>query len=296
MSNDAPDFARPHHLTTRETMLRPEARNASQSAGNMTVSYGLDDGMLVEFYEDPEFMEYLSKQVGHPIYRMRIMTRIIQPGNTKTVWCHQTKGIEYEMVIDPESREYHTNWDIQEVCDNGDVPEPVKYPNAWNKFMRKGISADTGHPIEEWGTVSRSYAMSLKAMHVHTVEALASLSDIQAQNIMGAIKYRDLAKAYLDDRVKTEIVAREQEKAARYEEQCANQARQIEALQQHVLALQSRLNGGEGAAPAGGRLIESTEVGSQLGKYNEAERTRQMSTSDARKRHKIPVADPKAAA
>jgi hypothetical protein len=283
-------FAGPHSLTTRETMLRPDSRNASQSPGQLTVSYGMDNGMLVEFFEEPEFMEYLSKQTGHPIYRMRIMTRIIQPGNTKTVWVHQTKGIVYEMVIDPDSKEYHTAWDIQEICDNGDVPEPNKYPNAWNKFQRKGISADTGHPVEEWGAISRSYAASLKAMHIHTVEALAALSDQAAQSIMGAIKYRDLAKAYLDERDKLAIVAKAQETATRLEEVTASQAKQIESLQQHVLALQARLNGTEQPAPS--RMqAEGTQIAGQLGDYNKKEGTRQMSVKEAKGRHKIPVDD-----
>ena len=287
--NDAPDFAPPHHLTTREATMRPGGRNERMSSGDGTVSYGLDEGMLVEFYEEPEYMEYLSKATGHPIYRQRIMTRIIQPGNTKTIWVHQTKGIEYEMVTDPESGEYHTNWDILEVCENGDPPEPTKYPKAWAKFLRKGISADTGHPIEQWGTVSRSYAESLKAMHIHTVEALAGLSDTAAQSMMGAMKYRDLARAYLDDRAKTEVVAKEQERAARFEEIASQQAKQIEALQQHVMALQSRINN---ASEPGGRVQSAgPAIGPELATYNKAEGARQMSVKDAKRKHKIPVPD-----
>lgn len=268
---DAPDFAAPRDL---------------RKDGSNTVSYGLDDGMLVEFFEEPEHMEYLSKTVGHPIFRMRIMTRIMQPGNRNTVWVHATKGIQYEMVIDPDSGEYHTNWDILEVCDNGDPPEPNKYPTAWSRFMRKGVTADSGLPIEQWGTVTRSYAESLKANHIHTVESLAGLTDQAAQSIMGAVKYRDLARAYLDDGKRMQIVAREQERAARLEEQCQTQSRQIESLQQHVMALQHQIAGGQ-VPQAAGRMVESAPV--------IAQELRAMSKQQAQKKHKIPGPDNKAA-
>ena len=69
--SDLPDFAPPRDL---------------RKDGTMAVSYGTDDGMIVEFFEEPLYMEYLSKSIGHPIYRMNIMTRIMQPGNRNTVW------------------------------------------------------------------------------------------------------------------------------------------------------------------------------------------------------------------
>jgi hypothetical protein len=273
--NDVPNFAPPRDL---------------RKDGSMSVSYGMDDNMLVTFFEEPLYMEFMSKQVGHPVFQNRIMTRIVQPGNNKTVWVHQTKGIKYDMVFDPASGEYHTDWEEMEVCENGEVPEHLKYANAWKRFMRQGVSADTGVPVEEWGAITKSYAMSLKAMHVHTVEALAGLSDQAAQSIMGAIKYRDLAKAYLDEREKTRIVAREQEKATRAEEENVDLKRQIENLRQHVLTLQSQLNqrpGGQPLTPA----MTSQEVGAQLATYNETERGRQMSVKDAKRKHKIPLDD-----
>lgn len=60
------------------------------------VSYGADDGLLVEFYLKPVLMESASKVEGHPIYEDRIFTRIVAPGNTKTTWDHETKGIRYD--------------------------------------------------------------------------------------------------------------------------------------------------------------------------------------------------------
>ena len=278
------DFAPPHSLRTRESQLRPGSANARESSGNMTVSYGTDDGMIVEFFEEPLFMEYLSKQVGHPIFRLQIMTRIRQPGNRNTVWVHATKGISYDMAVDPESGEYHTDWDIMEACENGDMPEPVKYPNAWNRFMRKGVMADSGMPIEQWSVITRSYAESLKASNVHTVEALAALTDNAAQNIMGAIKYRDLARAHLDERKRSEIVSREQERASRWEEDSKQKAKQIEGMQATILALQSQMAELRGVAPPSGD--RQPHVAAAI-----APQLKQMSATNARKKHKIPGPD-----
>lgn len=282
----SPEFAAPHHIGSRDVQLRPGSQNARESSGSGTVSYGLDQGMLVEFFPQQVHMEYLSKTTGHQIFQERIHTRIVMPGNRQTVWVHETKGVVYEMALDPESGEYHTVWDILEVCENGDVPEPNKYPNAWSRFMRKGISTDVGMPIEQWGTISRSYAESLKANHIHSVEALAALSDLQCQNIMGAVKYRDLAKAHLDDGKRVQILAREQERATQAEERLAVQAKQIEALQQHVMSLQSRLQGTEAPAPAGRIVTQTATIPDQL---------KSMSVKQAKGKHRIPPREGEAA-
>ena len=267
---DVPDLAGPRDI---------------RKDGTGAVIYGSDDGMLVEFHEGQIYMEYLSKQLGYPIFAMRIFTLIRQPGNRNTVWDHETKGIAYETVVDGASGEYHTSWDVLEVCENGDVPEPAKYPAAWNRFLKKGISADSGVPIEQWGTVTRSYAESLKSQNVHTVEALAGLSDQSAQNIMGAIKYRDLARAYLDDRQKGVIVAKEQERAARFEELYQQGQKQLTDLQAAFAQLQAQLAGGGNAPlPSGMRPANQSEA-IQAGLQG----VKQMSTADAKKKHKIPA-------
>lgn len=287
--SDAPDFAPPVTLTTRESLIRPGQQNERHSAGGMTVQYGMDAGMMVTFYEEPEHQEYLSKQVGHPIYAMRIMTRIVMPGNRTTVWVHKTKGISYQTVVDPQSGEYHTDWEIMDQCENGDPPEPVKYPNAWNAFLRKGISANDGHPIEQWGTVTRSYAESLKANHIHTVEALAGLTDGAAQNIMGGIKYRDLARAYLSEREALSVVSREQEKSAKAEEENRHLREQIAALQAHVLNLTQRQNALEGRPMEAGRIVGSMPANSA--ELAAAGQVQQKSVEEAKRKHKIPPRD-----
>lgn len=299
--NEAPDFAAPHHLGT----ARQGGRNSSNiDNSSATVSYGLDEALFVEFYPENVHMEYLSKVSGHPVYQERIFTRIIMPGNRLTVVVHQTKGITYETVQDPDSGEYLTNWEVMEQQENGDQVEPEKYPNAWRRFMKKGTRSDQGHPVEEWGTLTRSYAASLKAQNIHTIEALASLSDSMAQNIMGAIKYRDLAKAYLDDAARVAIVSKEQERASRFEEQTTIQARQIEQLQAELMRLQHLIQTGSQPSMSDSRLaggIVGQEI-ADLNRKRQAEGThnpggvKKMTKAEVNSKHKIPAGKPGEAA
>jgi hypothetical protein len=251
--------------------------------GSGMVAYGNDDGMLVEFHDENFFMEYLSKVSGSPIYQTRIYTRILQPGNRNTVWDHLTKGIEYEMVEDPDTHEYHTSWNVLEVCENGDIPEPIKYPKAWARFLKKNIEADVGYPVEQWGTITRSYAQSLKAQNIHTVEALANLNDQQAQSIMGALRYRDLAKAFLDEKQRTMIVAREQERAAKFQELSETQAKQIAEMRDILQGLQAQL-----ANQPGG---PQPKIDRRTSEYRNAQNEmKQMTRKQANKKHQIPSA------
>lgn len=302
MNEGATEFAPPRDVGNRATQLRQGSRNASMSEGGGTVSYGLDEQLFVEFYPEQVHMEYLSKQAGSPIFQERIFTRIIMPGNRLTVVVHQTKGITYETVQDPDSGEFHTNWDVMEQQENGDPVEPDKYPNAWRRFMKVGISADNGLPVEQWGVITRSYAASLKAQNIHTVEALAGLSDQMAQNIMGAVKYRDLARAHLDEKERTRVVSKAQEAATAAEERSLIQARQIEALQAEVMRLQHAMTQGPQQGFGGDqRPMTAHEIG-ELNSQRQVQGThhpggvRKVSVADAKKKHQIPPGKPGEAA
>jgi hypothetical protein len=209
------DFARPIDIT---------------SSGR--VSYGLDDGLLVEFYIKPKLMEALTDERGMPTYEDRVYTRIVSPGNTKTTWDYETKGVDYEYDEDGQVTGYRVRDDLQpEQCD------PIRFPKAWERFTKKGEKVKEGWAIEEWGAITRSFAQNLKAMNVHTVEALAGLSDAAAANLMGGLKYRNLAKAALDEQKLLEIASAEQERANKaIEEKKALEAK-IAAMQAQIDAL-----------------------------------------------------------
>lgn len=210
--------------------------------GNSNETNGLDSGLIVEFYVKPYFMEFLTETMGHPIFQDRIWVRIVAPGNSKTVWDTLAAGIDYDTAVDPDSGEYHTTWDVKEICANGSPSDPNKYPKAWARFQKRGLPVDSGWPIEEWGAISRSYAESLKLLNVPTVEALAGLADAAASGIMGGLKYRDLAKASLDERERNRILSAEQAKAVRAEDTARMQSERISQLEAQIAQLQASIS------------------------------------------------------
>lgn len=253
MSIDMPQFAPPRTLESPKADFSKVIYGKSGEGGA-----GLDGELIVEFYIKPYPMDYLTESMGFPIFQDRIWVRIVAPGNSKTVWDTLAAGIDYDTAIDPESGEYHTTWEVLQQCPNGDQPDAAKYPNAWARFMRRGEKADDGWPIEEWGVVTRSYAESLKLLNIPTVEALAALSDNNAASIMGGRKYRDLAKAALDERQRNKIVAAEQAKASRAEEKVNLQDEKIKQLEATIAQMQSQFAQGMRAAVPVGQAAPST--------------------------------------
>lgn len=208
------------------------ARPIDINAGGR-VSYGMDQGLLVEFYIKPILQQALTEEQGHPIFEDRIFTRIVAPGNTKTTWDHQTKGITYLYQQDdgePAGYEVDENQPIEN-C------EPLRFPNAWERFTKKGQKIKEGWAIETWGAITRSLAETLKSMNIHTVEALAGLSDANVTNIMGGLKYRNLAKAALDEAQLLSLASVEQERATKAEESNKQLQEQIVAMKAQLDAL-----------------------------------------------------------
>jgi hypothetical protein len=209
------------------------ARPVTLKGDGRTVSYGLDDGLLVEFYIKPKLMQHLTEEQAQPVYQDRIYTRIIAPGNNKTAWDYETKGLDYKLDDDGQVCGYEV---LQGISQEHSCPN--RFPKAWERFEKKDQKLKEGWDLSEWGAITRSFAENLKAYNVHTVEALASLSDANADNIMGGRKYRDLAKAALDEASILSLATLEQERANKAEERVKEQDAKIAALTAQVAALQ----------------------------------------------------------
>lgn len=198
------------------------------------VKYGTDNGLIVEFHIEPVLMEAESKDSGHPIYEDRIYTRIVSPGNTKTTWDFLSRGIAYDYSPQGEMTGYHI-----EAIEN-DQTDPEKYPKAWERFLKKDETVKTGWDVREWGAITRSFAETLKSQNIHTVEALAELSDANVTNIMGGLKFRNLARAALDEQKLLELASVEQERANRAEEEKKELMKTIAAMQQQITQLTNK--------------------------------------------------------
>lgn len=208
------------------------ARPVTLKGDGRTVSYGLDDGLLVEFYIKPKLMQALTEERGQPTFEDRIYTRIIAPGNNKTSWDYETKGVNYLYDEDGQVSGY----EVIELANEQSCP--LRFPKAWERFEKKDQKLKEGWDLSEWGAITRSFAENLKAFNVHTVEALAALSDANADNIMGGRKYRNLAKAALDEANVLSLATVEQERANKAEDRAKQLEARVEALTAQVAALQ----------------------------------------------------------
>lgn len=195
------------------------------------VIYGTEKGLLVRFYAKPILMEAISKEQGYPYYEDRVFINIVSPGNTKTVWDMLAKGItpKYKQIAEGEYEQ--DGWEVEELEGEAD---PIKYPEAWALFIKKGEKVHKGWDLAEWGAITRSFAESLKGLNIPTVEALAGLSDAAASNIMGGRKFRDMAKAALDEQELMSLATQEQEKASKAEERVKTLEKQIEGMQAQI--------------------------------------------------------------
>lgn len=186
--------------------MEANARLIPAGADIYSVSYGDDTGNYVEFYMNAVKDEKASLEQGRPIFKEREYIRIMPIGD-------KTKKIDRPVRFQA----------------TGNVPSDLdRFPRQWQSFKNQGVVAIDGTPIEEWPPLTKSDAMALKAMNIHTVEVLAGLGD---NNLtwLGARQMRDKAKAWLDSSKGGAVALK--------------QAQEIEDLKLQVEALTNQLNG-----------------------------------------------------
>ena len=136
-----------------------------------------DSRLQVRFYRKPVHQEQESMDAGRPIYKEFDFVHICVAGDTLT-------------EIDTFAKNEHK----------------TRFPIQWANYMnRQGANDEevVGTPVAEWPLVSKSQAEELRAMKFHTVESIATASDLQLQRMgmaagMSPYAFRDKAKAFLN--------------------------------------------------------------------------------------------------
>lgn len=95
-----------------------------------------------------------STTAGHPVYRDVEFVKIVVPGDKQSIFCQP-------------ATEQHKQ----------------RFPKAYAGFKNRETKALEGFPIEQWPQVTRAMAMTLKALHIHTVESLAEVNDSNLGNL-----------------------------------------------------------------------------------------------------------------
>ncbi len=145
-----------------------------------------------------------SAEAGHDVYRDIVYIKICIPGDRNNIYFQPAKD-----------------------------RDKLRFPEAWKAFQERCAGRETrqGMLIDHWAAINKSVALTLKAAHIYTVEALAEVHDglIDRLGIDGR-GLRERAKAFLAQAKDTAAATR---LAA---EKAALQA-QIEALQAQISAL-----------------------------------------------------------
>lgn len=115
--------------------------------------------------EDPSETE----RAGRPVYKDTVFVKICVPGDRNSV------------VLQP-ATETHKR----------------RFPRAWAAYERCEHESREGTPLEQWPAMSRSMALTLRGLNVHTVEALAEVHDGHLDMLgWDAREWRAKARAYL---------------------------------------------------------------------------------------------------
>lgn len=145
-----------------------------EHGNQLHVVHGDDAKLYVEFTLEAVHQPALSEQEGRPIYKDVPHIRIHFPGDrTKQIF----RPVRYE-------------------DDYLGPADPRRFPHQWAQFSAQQEQVQTGTPVEQWGPLTKSEAMMLKGIHIHTVEQLAGVSDSNL-SWLGARQLRDKAVAWL---------------------------------------------------------------------------------------------------
>jgi hypothetical protein len=151
-------------------MLNEAMHDTTDLAMNSGRSHG-DDTLLVKFFKKPKLNSARTTAEGRPIYEERTHIQIMQPGNKDSI------------IIRPATK-----------------MDKNRFAEHFRKYeAREDQEALEGTPLEEWAGITRSQCEELKYLNIRTVEQLASVSDSNAQNVMGISHMKQRALKYLDE-------------------------------------------------------------------------------------------------
>lgn len=141
-----------------------------------------DDGNVIQVYWDTKKNEYASSQEGRPVFDKVQIVRVISPGARNQEVLHEAKRVD---------------WRNQEHSDPRIVERFGKFIEA---FERNGASPDLqGTPLTAWSRLDVRQIAELRAVNVHTIEALSAVPDGALANLgMGARDLREAARRFLE--------------------------------------------------------------------------------------------------
>lgn len=127
----------------------------------------------VAFGLAPLINDKKSKLAGHDVFDDVEFVKIAIPGERSSLY------------FQPSSEVHHK-----------------RFPKSYAAYKQRsaGVATKEGMPIENWAPVSRSLALTMKAAHIHTVEALAAVHEGHIDKLgFNAREMRAKAQAWLKE-------------------------------------------------------------------------------------------------
>ena len=173
------------------------------TAGQIAVAFG-------PYYEIDRAK---SDTAGHEVYRGVIFVKIAVPGDRNALF--------FQPATDRHKQ---------------------RFPKAWQAYLErdKGSKSVDGLPVEQWAPIGRSIALTLKAAHIHTVEALAEVGDSFIDKISGGRVLRDKARAFLAQAKDSAITLQLASEKKALENELSAMKAQIQALTASVAEKEKR--------------------------------------------------------
>lgn len=164
-----------------DNLLPFPALPQTETTMNDFVDYQEDTSHLfIKFFNTQVKNERKSIEAGSPIHDAIDMVEIRFAGDPKTI-LHAPANDKSKFVQGLGYIDYKT-----------------RFPRHWAHYESTKTNLEDGTPLAEIAAIEAARRADLKAVNIHTVEALASLSDVNVKKIgMDGNKLRDLAKAYL---------------------------------------------------------------------------------------------------
>jgi len=180
--------------------------------------------VAVAFGMYPHLDPKRSQEAGHEVYKDVPYVKIAVPGDRQSV------------VFQPATDDYKR-----------------RFPTAWAKFeAREKRDGTEGMRIEQWAAISRGVAMTLKAVHIHTVESLAEVHDgnIDRIGLSNARELREKARAWLAQAQDSAATLRAAAEKKELQDQLASRDAQMAAMAQRLEELEKSQKPGRRRADA----------------------------------------------
>jgi|AntRauTorcE11897_2_1112592.scaffolds.fasta_scaffold08696_3 vacuolar-type H+-ATPase subunit H len=185
-----------------------EAEHGVTDMAMNNARYHGDQNLLVKFFKHPKLDGTRTAEEKRPIFKEVPYVQIMQPGNKDSI------------IVRPATER-----------------DKLRFAEHFRKYeAREDQDVVEGTLLEEWAGITRSQVEELRYMHIRTVEQLATVSDSNAQNVMGINFLKTKAKKYLEDASKTITAEALADLRSKYEELLAAQTEKAPKKRRRTLA------------------------------------------------------------